>query len=142
MFTDTVERFFKDNPDMRENVHFTGSVTDRKVLCEYYQRSRCFVLTSRFESWGIVLTEAAYYGNYIISTDVGCVRDLLVSDESGSIVDQEDSTQLAGKLQSVIKEEAVLSSDGAERLKKHCVENFSWVTCVSNLLSRLQEKGV
>lgn len=140
-FDHKIKQFHLKYPSLEQNVHFTGNISDRKLLCEYYQRSRCFVLTSRFESWGIVLTEAAYYKNYIISTDVGCIRELLIGKEFGSIVPQNDPQRLAQALRLILDKNVNLPADGGEKLRNHCVEHFAWEKVAKTLLLRLGEKG-
>ncbi|MBN1464036.1 MAG: glycosyltransferase [Paludibacteraceae bacterium] len=137
-FKSNINSFFSKNPQFATNVHFTGNIEDRKTLCEYYQKSSCFILTSTFESWGIVLTEAAFYKNYILSTDVGCIRELLTRDCFGSIIPQNDPVSLAEKISSIITGKTILSTNDGNELKQHCIQNFSWESVANNLLFRLQ----
>jgi glycosyltransferase involved in cell wall biosynthesis len=140
-FNPKIIEFFNTYPNFRQNVHFTGNISNRRALCEYYQKSRCFVLTSRFESWGLPLTEAAYFKNYIVTTDVGCAKDLVIKEVFGSIVPQNDPEKLAQILRMIISDKIVLSDEDGKLLKKRCCENYSWEKVVNNLLIRLGEKG-
>lgn len=67
---------FENNPKLNKHIFFIGNIDNSYDLNKYYAESSIFLLTSRYESSCLVLLEAAIYGNYIISTDVGAVRDL------------------------------------------------------------------
>lgn len=75
-FERTIQTFYENNPTLRDKVIFTGQY-NKKDLYDLYNRSRLFLLTSRSEGFAFVLTEAAYFKNYIISTDVGGANDMI-----------------------------------------------------------------
>jgi glycosyltransferase involved in cell wall biosynthesis len=75
-FQDYIDSFFEKNPHLTEKIKFIGNVSDRKKIYDLYTKSKIFVITSRFESFCIALMEAAFFGNAIISTDVGCAKDI------------------------------------------------------------------
>jgi len=66
-----------------------------------YNRARVFILTSRHESYGFVLAEAAYMRNYIISTNVGISEELLAY-VPGFISDEHEYGPFVGELQRII----------------------------------------
>lgn len=47
-----------------------GNIEDKNLLYDDYDRAKVFLLTSRWESFGIVLVEALRFGNYIIATEI------------------------------------------------------------------------
>lgn len=100
-FREAVDRFYELHPDKRESVVFTGPIYDKRALWEYYDRSKVFVLTSRWESYGLVLNEAKRFGCYLVSTDVGAARDLIGS-RYGEYIPQENAGALAEVLQRII----------------------------------------
>lgn len=95
-----IESFYRRNPSLRDKVIFTGVISDKKRLWEFYQKAKIFVLTSVWESYGLVLNEAVYFQDYVISTDVGAARDIL-GEKFGSII-QNSSDQLADILKNII----------------------------------------
>ena len=97
-----IDSFYQENPDKKDSVVFTGAIYDKKELWEYYNRSKVFVLTSRWESFALVYTEAQRFRNYIISTEVGASRDVIEDKKYGDYIEQEDFTGLAEKLQNII----------------------------------------
>lgn len=100
-FRAAIDRFYELHPDKRESVVFTGPIYDKRALWEYYDRSKVFVLTSRRESYGLVLNEAKRFGCYLVSTDVGAARDL-IGGRYGEYIPQEDVAALAEVLQRII----------------------------------------
>ena len=103
-FQPVIDRFFAEYPHLKDRVIFTGPVYDKKELWNWYNRSKVFVLTSTWESFGIVLTEAQRFRNYLISTEVGGASSLIQQDKYGTIIPQNDHVALANKLQDVINE--------------------------------------
>lgn len=97
-----LDSYFAENPDLNHSVIFTGPIYDKKDLWDYYSRAKVFVLTSRWESSGLVLYEAKRFRNYIISTDVGAAYDVIEGSRYGKIINQNDVIQLASELQLII----------------------------------------
>lgn len=83
------------------NIIFAGDQRDRAALADLYARAKVFVLTSRWESYGIVLAEAAACGCFLVTTPVGAAPDI-VEQCGGIIVAQEDSEALAQVLSEII----------------------------------------
>lgn len=102
-FVEYVERFYEAHPGLRGRVLFTGPIYDKRTLWTWYDRARVFVLTSRWESYGLVLNEARRFGNYILTTDVGAARDLVRDERYGSFIPQEDAGALAECLQRIME---------------------------------------
>jgi glycosyltransferase involved in cell wall biosynthesis len=82
-----------------QNITFNERIDEREALFRQYEEARVFVLTSRYESFGIVLVEAMAHGCYLISTELSSARDIIGDDESvGLIVPQDDPAALAAAL--------------------------------------------
>lgn len=130
-FSMFINSFFQSYPHLKDSVLFTGPIYDKAVLWEWYNRAKVFVLTSRFESFGIVLMEAFRFRDYILSTKVGFAEEA-ISYGYGEFLEQEDAEGLAMKLQAII--------DGRTLLKESAMpspalfEKFSWEYQVANNL--------
>lgn len=101
-FQPVIDAFFKDNPDKAKNVVFVGAIYDKQKLWEYYNRAKVFVLTSRWESYALVLNEAKRFRNYLVSTDVGAFRDLSENGKYGTSVPIDDDKRLAEVLEKIV----------------------------------------
>ena len=85
-FKATVENFYERRFDLRQSVIFMGEIQDSVLLEEYYSKSSVFLLPSRFESFGLAALEAIACGNYLIMSDVGAAKDLILNDGYGHIL--------------------------------------------------------
>ena len=80
-----IYNYFLQNPNLKDKIDFTGNISDKKILSEYYNKAKIFFFTSRYESFGLSLMEAAFYGDYIISTETGCAKDITDNGKLGFI---------------------------------------------------------
>ena len=101
-FQQVIDKFFKDYPHHKDKLIFTGMIYDQKTLFEYYNRAKILLMTSRHESWGNVFSEAAAFGCYILSTDVGGATFASNDWKFGYKLKQEDSNGLANAIYSIV----------------------------------------
>jgi glycosyltransferase involved in cell wall biosynthesis len=87
-FQKTIDEFYAASPALISKVHFIGNVTEKALLHDYYKKAKVFLFPSRFESFGIAALEAAAFGNYIITTEVGAAGDLTNKGQYGFISPQ------------------------------------------------------
>ena len=112
-------------------VEYVGEISDREALRSLYGRARVFVLPSRWESYGIVLAEAARFGCFILSTDVGAAGDI-VKERNGIMIPQEDASALRKVMGNVINGNIDTgSTDGGAGMKDSYEDSIS---CISRLL--------
>ncbi len=52
------EKEIESKPYLKDFFVLTGHISDKRKLFEIYSKSSVFVLTSRWESWGLVLADA------------------------------------------------------------------------------------
>jgi glycosyltransferase involved in cell wall biosynthesis len=72
-----------------EQITWTGEQTPQQV-CDWMQKADAFVLTSRYETAGVVLSEAAAVGIPILSTPVG-IAPQLITPQTGILISQEQA---------------------------------------------------
>lgn len=101
-FHQTINRFYQENPQKQNQVLFIGNINDKKQLWEWYNRAKVFVLTSNWESYGIVLTEAKRFSNYIISTPVGAATDITENNQYGQLIPINNCIVLSKILKDII----------------------------------------
>ncbi len=83
----------------RDRIHFAGFQT--RPLA-YMLSADVFVLASRRESFGLVLTEAREAGCAIVATDVDGIAEALDGGRAGVLVPARNVTALAGALQHML----------------------------------------
>ena len=135
LFEKYVGEYFLRYPWLKNIVQCPGNISERPALYDFYHRASIFCLTSRFESWAIVLTEAAYFGDYIITTDVGCAREITDNGKLGCIMDDMTPDSLADKLQGIINGSIMITREAAAAAER-CKRDFSWAAVVKRLIER------
>ncbi|MBQ7155662.1 MAG: glycosyltransferase family 4 protein [Synergistaceae bacterium] len=68
--------FYSAHPELAGRVIFTGDIRDRKEITEMYRDAKIFAFPSRWESFGIALTEAMMNGCFAVATDIPSTRSL------------------------------------------------------------------
>ena len=85
-----------------DRLHMLGFV-NQSQLGRYYSAADVLVLPSHYETWGLVVNEAMQFGlPAIVSSKVGCHRDLVVEGHTGMVFEQGDATSLAQSLQALL----------------------------------------
>ncbi len=136
-FQSYMDTFFKLNPHLTESIIFTGNITDRKELFEWYNRAKIFCLTSRFEGFPITFPEALYFGNYIISSLVSSAAQITNNGQSGKIVNAE-APDFAAAIKECM-EEGFLTPKRFEDTLQFARTNFTWPEIVKKLSEKLKE---
>lgn len=68
------DEFYAAHPELKERVIFTGEIRDRNTLTGMYRDAKIFAFPSRWESFGIVLTEAMLQGCFPVTTNIETSR--------------------------------------------------------------------
>ncbi len=114
---------------VHDRVHFIGWRND---VSAYYQHANCFVLTSAFEGYGMVLVEAALAGCPIVSTHVGVAPELpsdIVTITTGVQYDLVKAMQYA-----LTPDRNVAAHKAAEHLRSTRGDFASYLTAYQQLL--------
>ncbi|WP_206811180.1 glycosyltransferase family 4 protein [Paradesulfitobacterium ferrireducens] len=118
-----LDRFWEQNPELKEYILFRGELASRRELWTEYSRAKIFCLTSNYESFGFALIEAAAAGAVIISTDVGIASEL-VREGNGAVVPVKDVDALTDKLAEFMERPDLTELCG--RSARICREKFNW----------------
>ena len=115
--------FYATYPELRERVIFTGEIRDRATLIDMYREAKIFAFPSRWESFGIALTEAMSQGCFAVTSDIQSSRILTENFRYalGSKVDDVDG--LAKNLLHACTHEhetEALAREGMEATRKRC----------------------
>ena len=109
-------------------------------LTTEYQKADVFVLPSRFEGYGMVLSEALAHGLPIISTNAGAIPEV-VPDSAGILVSPGDHAALAAAIEKVI-----VNSDLRKKMQlnaRDIARNLpSWKNCAESVTKVLKEVSV
>jgi glycosyltransferase involved in cell wall biosynthesis len=133
-----IDHYFKIHPDLVNRVIFTGNIADRQILFALYNISKVLCLTSRWEGFPLVFPEALFFGNYIVTTEVGAEIDITRNGRIGSIIPQNDEKSLTNKLQQIIDQSLDLSKKFDEIIE-HGQKNYSWDIIVDDVYRLLMD---
>jgi glycosyltransferase involved in cell wall biosynthesis len=119
------EEFYKRRPELKSRVLFTGKIDDLKMLYTFYAESSIFCLPSRHEGSAHVLVEAAFFGNAIITTDIGGARYVLDNGKIGEIIPKDNPDALAKSIEKIVRDDT-LRLHYQRSIRKRCLEIFTW----------------
>jgi glycosyltransferase involved in cell wall biosynthesis len=136
-FEVVIEKFFQENQTLKEKIIFTGAIYDRKVLFDWYARSKIFCLTSIEESFGFVLIEAMAYANYVVTTAISSANEITNYEKNGSVVYTED--ELRVRLSVLMQDDNILVIIG-EKGYMRAQERYAWDKILQKLNDRLNLK--
>ena len=105
--------------NLTKRVHLPGFAGN---VAEWYQAADAFVLSSRWEGWGMVLVEAMAHGRAVISVDCDAgPRDIIRNEVDGLLIPQNDPEALAAGLERLMGDAALrerLASRAPEVLER------------------------
>lgn len=125
--------YFQKYPWASDRVDILGAIYDREKLNAIYKKSAVFVLSSRYESFGLVLLEAMTQGCYILSTDLSPSKDILSDNTQGMMYPVEGKENLAELMQKVMAHQIILPNP--QYLREYVVKNYSWSIVVRKIAS-------
>ena len=104
-------------------VHFVGPRFD-DALVDCYCSADIFVYTSKYESFGQPLLEAAAAGLPVISTPVGVAKELIRDGETGYLVEFDNPLMIADKVKALLDEQ--VRGKCGKHIKELVKNNFAW----------------
>lgn len=125
------EKYFRENPELKEKIIFTGEIKDRKELYKYYNKSKVFVLPSKWESFGIVMVEAMAFGNYVITSNTCAANDITNYNNIGKIIQIDSKIELENSLKESINGKVNLEEKYIKTLEY--VKNFRYEELIKKL---------
>lgn len=125
---ENLEKLVKSE-NLSEKVTFCGRLTRDKIK-EVFDKSDCFVLASRGETFGVVYIEALAAGLPVIATKCGGPESF-VNSSNGILVEKNDVDGLAEAMRRISSH-----SYDPDKLNRFCLENFA-PEVIANKLTEL-----
>lgn len=120
-----------DKYKLNNNTHLMGATKD---IAEEFSKSSIFVLSSRFEGFGLVLAEAMSCGLPCVSFDCPYgPRDIITDDEDGILVENGDVEALSKAIERLMADENLRQSMGEKAIINVVRYNSS------NIMTRWEE---
>lgn len=134
-FESVISKFYKDNVGLKNNVLFTGNISNREVLNKKYAEARVFVLTSRSEGFPLVFLEAISNGCFLVSTNLIAAKEVSNNQKYGRLFQSDNLKELSDILANIIENENSLPQP--QDIIKFALNNYYWqkiVHKINNLL--------
>jgi glycosyltransferase involved in cell wall biosynthesis len=136
-FIQCCDTFRLEHPRHADKILLAGEVKNRKQLFDFYNDAKIFCLPSRWESWGIVCTEALYFGCVLVMTrEVTSSSDLTDQGRTGLLAGNEDVDDWTNVLQGLMNDQARLEYLSIEG-RRHFDKLFAWPKALEPLARRL-----
>lgn len=119
-FQNVIDQFFKECPQHKDKLIFTGTIYDQKEILEYYNRAKVLLSTSRHEGFANIYSQATALGCYVISTDVGGADVGSNNWQFGTKINQEDSDYLSTVLSDLVDKRLVIDDSKAMTIEGIC----------------------
>ncbi|WP_455645970.1 glycosyltransferase [Methanosphaera sp.] len=129
------EEIFDKNPKLRNKIILKGYISNKTELSQEYAKSSIYCCTSLKESFGISTLEAAYHGNYVISTNVGGSPDIIEKTKYGQIIEHDEKI-LQKTLENTINNWDTIKKD-PYIIQKIIYNHFSWDIICKKLNNKL-----
>ena len=98
-----------------------GNVKD---VASFYAKSKCLCMTSVYEGWGMVLTEALSYGCIpVVYETYEAVHDIIENEETGYIIPPFKTKKMVKVLSQIASDDSLRNSMANKG--KQSVERFS-----------------
>ena len=130
-------RAFAQQLGIEGSVRFRGFIPHDMMPAEY-SAADLFVLSSRRESFGLVLAEAMASGLPVVSTTAGAIPEVVDNGETGILVPPENPDELAGVIIHLLdnpEKMILMGKKGKERVKQY----FTWDKVAARVLNCYNE---
>ena len=97
--------------NLNDYIIFEGNQEDVE---KYYLNSSIYMMTSLWEGWGMVVTEAMQYGLPIISNNLPCIHEIFGNENCGIIIDKGSPEKYADAMNSLV------TNDNYKRMTRNC----------------------
>ena len=155
-------KLFKKYPDWKLEIYGEGSLkkelqekidtlgmtnslllkgTDKRIM-ERYLESSIYVMTSKYEGFGMVLVEAMACGLPVVSFDCPCgPKDIIKDGEDGFLIRNRDLDEMAKKLELLIKNEnqrKIMGKKAHENIVRYSKEKvmLQWKNLFEELVNK------
>jgi glycosyltransferase involved in cell wall biosynthesis len=122
--------------DLGDRVRFLGRISEADKL-RLLRRAWALVFTSPKEGWGITNLEAAACGTAVIASDSPGIRESVRHGETGYLVRHGDVEALAGQMQRLAADRALVERLGAQG--RTFAQTFTWERAASETARHLNE---
>lgn len=138
-FEPFITDYFKQNPELKTRIWFSGPITNREELQKIYSESKIFCLTSAWESFGLVTVEALSCGCYIIESDIPANVDVTQNGLYGTLFKSESLDDFVEKLRECLTDEKHMAEKAATA-EQYVSQYLTWEKVLRPVVSWVYSK--
>ncbi len=109
---------------LEDRVMLPGYVPD-EMMAPFYRQAKVFVLSSRFEPFGMTVTEAMACGTPAVVTNLGGIKRFLTDGEDAMLVNPKDKEEMAKAIDKILESEE-LEQKLIKKGLKTIYDEFTW----------------
>ncbi len=126
---DSFRKYFADFLESHANIgpqiNYKGYLPNRKDIFREYAKAKILLQPSRFESFGLVVTESGILGTILIGSNIGSFKELTNDGRYGVLCPVDDIQCFSKALQNILSHPDVF--DGMSYLlKSHMQKRYNW----------------
>ena len=137
-FLEYIDGIVREYEYMKNLVVVTGNIVEKEKLYTMYAKAKIFCLSSNWEGFPLVIPEAMYFKNYVITTNFPAAYDLTASGTCGKIVERENVREMQEAIEECLDENVDMESIGA-LAHQRVVDQFNWEKIAKKLADVLEE---
>lgn len=123
-FHKIIDSILAKYPEAKQDIVFTGNISDRQKLREEYLSSKIVCMPSRWESFSISFLEGIATGNFMIGTDIIPFRYMTDNGKLGELVPIDDDSALSEAIMTACNSPKRLEEEGKKEYE-FAIKNFS-----------------
>ena len=104
----------------------------REMVLDALQQSDAFVLSSKYETFGVVLIEAMSCGLPVIATRCGGPESIIENDSLGQLVNNDDLDELSNSMNEMYEN---YNNYSAKNIRSYVIDNFSEKSISTKLIN-------
>ena len=135
-FRPKLAEFIENHREIKNDIEYIGCIENIEELEKQYKKAKVFVLSSRWESFGIAAIEAQARGCYLILSDFPVAFDLVQWGKYGKTYAIEDSVGLCRCLEDTCFNDGLLSSNCLQT-QQYAMKKYDWETIVETIYMEL-----
>ena len=127
---------YMDNAGVRDKIIWQEKM-EQKYLSNVYKQADFFLLPTEYEIFGMVLLEAMYYGNIVLTTRNGGSSTLIKNGRNGFVFEKKDAGLWANAVLNLSEEKKASIQQNAQ---KTIADGFTWDELAKKFLSQYKAK--
>ena len=137
-FVTDKDEFFNAHPELESRICFVGNL-EKPELFDLYNRAKIFILPSNFETFANVYSEAAFFGNLIITSPYTSIKNLITEEKLGLLVEPQSSQEIGDAIIRLISNEEK-TKQMSQNVRNFALANLNWDDITNKLQNEFEQR--